>query len=225
MKNILKKLMVYVTCAAIILVTYGNQAFAKDLQTFSNENFDFFSKFYSKDTNIAVINSKGDDVTSWFLGKTQNLFENNRIEEIKDIIAQEEVVLHIITYKTDNMSRAYDKFKSVRSDMICFYRSDQNNATRIGVNAELVGGIWYNEATSQVTKVSNATYNILSIDTNTGLSVMTNNFKTGSSVQEGKGYFWGSCGFYSQGITTQNGVPYETYLDYGSQTVSFYAAP
>ena len=39
MKNILKKLMVYVTCAAIILVTYGNQAFAKDLQTFSNENF------------------------------------------------------------------------------------------------------------------------------------------------------------------------------------------
>lgn len=221
MKVILKRIAIFVIC--IVFVIDGGRVCAKDSNNIGNKSIDFITMFYSGSYDIMVTNSQEEDVTSCFLSKTQNLFDMNRIEEIKDIIAQDDLVLHVISY--DNFSRAYDKFKTVRSDMIYFELLDQNKATRICVTAELSGGIWYDENTSKVTKVSNATYNILSIDTNTGLSVTTNNFSTGSNVQSGKGYFWGRCGFVSQGQIVDNGIPYTTYLEYGPKTVSFYATP
>ncbi|MBO5033001.1 MAG: hypothetical protein J6D08_14185 [Lachnospiraceae bacterium] len=225
MKGKLKRLIICVFSIMLLCIIEEMDIFAEELVSIQNQNTDFITMFYSGEYHIAATNFEGEDITSLFLGQTQSLYEENKIDDIKDTIAQEGIVLHIISYSEDNVLRAYDKYKTVRSDMIYFELEDQNRATRICVTAELSGAIWYNENTSQVTKVSNTTYSILGIDTNTGLSVTTNDFSTGSSVQNGKGYFWGKCGFVSQGQIVQNGIPYTTYLEYGPKMVSFYAVP
>lgn len=87
------------------------------------------------------------------------------------------------------------------------------------VEAELKGGIWYDEASGQVKRTTKATYNIIGTETGTKYSISANDFSTGSRVSNGKGYFWGKCSFTGQ-MTDDYGIHH--YANFGSKQVSFY---
>lgn len=186
-----------------------------------NVHYEYLRKFYEGEQERHVVDSSGNDVTSSFIEKTKKLFYEGKTEEIFKIMGDENLVLHLISEEhapQEISTYAYDRYKVVKSDMIEFILSDQNDNTTIYVQAELSGGIWYNEATSEVTNVSNATYNILSIDHNGLWEVLNNDFKTGSSVVNGKGYFWGECHFYGQGVVDNT---YDVNLDFEPKEFHF----
>lgn len=217
-KKTIKRTVVFLLCAICCFNFNSSLAHANE-NTLGN-NIDYFALFYGGDYEILVTNSSGADVTNDFLNTTKDMYVDNDINSIKQLIGEQELVLRIIS-ETEMSTYAYDQYKSVRSEMMYFILNDKNFATTIEVTSELVGGIWYNPNTFLVTNVSTPTYNILTMRTNAaGIQLSANNFRTGSSVQNGKGYFWGECSFMGQ---NQDTLP--LYYDYGSKRVSFYATP
>lgn len=134
------------------------------------------------------------------------------------------MVLHIFSMEPNfgNVSTfGLDRYKNVASDMIVFYLTS-DNGIRLFVEAELKGGIWYDEASGQVKRTTKATYNIIGTETGTKYSISANDFSTGSRVSNGKGYFWGRCSFIGQMIDDYG---MHHYANFGSKQVSFYATP
>lgn len=221
-----KVLCLFILC--MILVIDCGTSFAKTKENViekANSENDFLNTFYSGKKEIYVTDEKGNNVTEKFLKKTREMYNNREVEEINEIIASENLVLHVVNEEIEEnslMQLAYEQYKSVRSEMF-YFELEAQNGSRITVTSELIGGIWYNPNTSRVTRVSNPTYTILSTDPSIG--VVTSNFKTGSSVSGGKGHFWGECSFEFHTQIVEQGVPYNVDISYGSKRVAFYATP
>lgn len=194
-------------------------------KAYSDDTY-YLSMFYSGYNNVLVTNSAEENVTEWFVSRTVPLFQQNNITEIKRIIAEEQLTLHVFT---ETQNYALEQYKSVRSDMQYFILWDKNYAVSLEVTSELVGGIWYNTNTGAVTRTSTPTYTILSKQCNSSsIETYANNFQTGSNVVSGKGHFWGSCSFGGQAYVKAKDNPYEQIklvYDFGSKRVSFNAVP
>lgn len=192
-------------------------------------HYDYLKKFYTSNQERYAVDAAGQDITTSFLYKTEDMFYQGNIEKIFEIMKEEEIVLHLLSSEKvfeEGETYAYSRYKTVESDVIEFVLSDQYDNTTLYVQAELTGGIWYNETTSEVTDVTSATYNILSTDCNGSWEILTNNFSTGSNVINGKGYFWGQCQFLGQGQSqSEDGIVIPINLDYGTKRVEFYAIP
>lgn len=188
----------------------------------SIENSDIIQEFYDNKEKVYVTDEACLDVTEQFWDETKYMYLEGDIETIKNYIVNNDLTLHLITNSNKIELQALAQYKSVTSEMIYFMLWDTNRATNIEVTAELKGGIWYDVATDEVVKVSNTTYNILTMRVGSpGISLYANDFQTGSSVINGKGYFWGKCHFYGEDPDNMYGYAY----DYGSKLASFYATP
>lgn len=223
------KRVIYLFMLCIVIAMNCSIAFAQTRQDNIENidtNNDFLDVFYGGEKEIYVTDDDGNIVTEKFLSETQAMYNNRNMEAIREIIGSKNLVLHIITEKSKKQDSittfAYEQHKTVRSEMFYFELTAQNGS-RITVTSELSGGIWYNANTLKVTRVSNATYTILSTDPSIG--VITNNFRTGSNVTNGKGYFWGECSFESHTQIIEQGVAINLDIPYGSKRVAFYAAP
>lgn len=187
------------------------------------ENGAALQTFYSNREAVYVNDGMCVDVTDQFWDETEYMYLENNWEGIKDYIVTNNLVLHLVLEDNAKVGTfALSQYKSVASEMIYFILWDTNRATNIEVTAELKGGIWYDVATDEVKRVSDATYNILTMQVGSpGISLYANDFQTGSSVVNGKGYFWGNCHFYGEDPDNMYGYAY----DYGTKLVSFYATP
>ena len=219
-----------IICAVCFFMTGNMIASAQSVNDIEeiDVHSEYLQKFFTTNQEKYVTDNEGNDVTESFFKRTIDKFMVGDIESIFQIMREEELVLHLISthqVPAENGLYAYDKFKTVRSDIIEFVLSDQYDNTTIYVQAELSGGIWYNEATGEVTNVTDSTYNILSIDCNGSWEILVNDFSTGSNVSDGKGYFWGQCRFLGQGQQNLNGITVTVDLDYGIKKVDFYAIP
>lgn len=227
MRKIIKHLWCIILGICMAGSLFGSNVYANASQSETNNVSDevsgstYLSRFYEGMQVRKVEDINGNDVTDTFLIRTQPMYENGDEEGINAIIRDEGLVLHIylMENKNDNITTfGLDKYKNVVSDMFYFVLTSDNGITLV-VESELKGGIWYDEASGEVKRTTNATYNIIAMSTNTNYSITANDFATGSSVSNGKGYFWGRCSFIGQ--MTENGVHY--YANFGSKQVSFYA--
>lgn len=223
----MKKIIGFLLCLMLGVCLAGGfetSVQAKDSVSEVNNFHNYLEKFYTETQLRKVEDVNGNDVTNEFIARTQNIFDKGDEGSIKKIMQEEELVLHIFSLESasGNISTfGLDRYKNVASDLISFYLTS-DNGVRLFVVSELKGGIWYDEASGKVKRTTNATYNIIGMETGTKYSVTANDFATGSSVSNGKGYFWGRCSFIGQ-MTDDYGTHY--YANFGSKQVSFYATP
>lgn len=183
----------------------------------------YLDRFYEETNYRKVEDVNGNDVTDLFVSRTKSMYEVGDVESIKNIIQEEEFVLHLYSVEsgsTNISTFGLNRYKNVVSDMFYFALTSDNGVTLL-VESELKGGIWYDEASGQVTRTSTPTYNIIATETNTGYNITPNDFSTGSRVENGKGFFWGRCSF--TGIMIEKGVVFRA--NFGSVQKSFWAVP
>lgn len=226
MKKTFAGMMVCIICIVSFSFMNSDSVYAKDNEDLilPNNHLEFLTLFFSNTYNVYLTNGNAEDVTIFLLPKMQSLFEENKIDDVNKIIQNEDLVLHIVLDSEKQYNGnlfAYDRFKTVESEILDFYLRDQYDGTTLYVQTLLSGGIWYNENTNEVTNVSEAKLTITGWDTTVvGMEIAANDISTGSNVVGGKGYFWGQCSFV--GLRSGQGIED---LYYGSKRVSFYAVP
>lgn len=223
-KNLFIKAILFVLCIAGVFCFNTNVVKANSDILLLDKSYDeqkYFEAFYSKEYDILVTNRNDQDVTDYFLEKTNDLFDKNDIESIKNILANENLRMHIIKEEiTPIETYALEQFKTVEDFIVDYYTA--NTGTVMEFACVLKGGIWYNPNTFQVTRTSSPTLDVTYMGVAPGIEPSCNSISTGSSVRSGKGYFWAT--FTLQGFFSDHGLEYLP-LDYGTHTVSFYATP
>ena len=188
------------------------------------EKNNFFEEFYSGDYCILVEDKNGQDVTEYFLNKTEWLYELNDVNGIKEIMKTEGLIAHVYKEQVSACSAyALEQYKSV-SDIFVEYYEDDKYGTTMEFGAELVGGLWYNPNTDEVTKTSSPTFKVNVMNAPMKITPFCNGIQTGSRVSNGKGYFWASYTITGQSYADEHGTIALSY-NYGSHTSSFYATP
>ena len=208
----------------------GNHVYAStEKQNMFINNSEILDDFFSAKEKRYAVNLQGDDCTDVFLNRTEKLYKNREFQEIKRIMAEEAISLHVI--KSNGVANkplnevspyAYNKQKRVTSDYMSGVIFDTYRATTLEYQVELAGVITYNPNTDEVKAVSSPQLYVHEM-TSSVFGAIERHYadKTSAKVQNGKGYFWASTHFAAQ--ASQDGV---TFLyDYGVKSFSFYAVP
>ena len=173
---------------------------------------------YAGYENVYVEDSEGEDVTRGFIEDTQDYYNSNNFEKIKDYICENGYI--IVDEKLSMSTMESSTSKTVRKDFY-FILDSKKGIGRIEVGSELVGGVWYKRASGEVVRTSTPTYRVTYIGAGAAYSITTNDFSTGSYVSNGAGYFWGECSFVGNFNETQNGVPVSFTEYFGKKRVNF----
>lgn len=227
LSNLFKLILTLVICLAMGSFTDFQIAYANDNSLLGNQTdsaYDYFASFYSGEKDILVTNQNEQDVTNSFLSRTADLFYENDIESIKKLMAKEGLRTHIFTEVIMPMQLfGLEQYKSVYDDMADYYE-EPNHHTVMEFRCRLIGGIWYDSNTFQVTRVSNPTFQIVSMGTPMGIEPSCNDIQTGSNVISGKGYFWARFTLSGAYYDEKGACWFRDYY-YGTHTISFYATP
>lgn len=214
-KRIYKSISLVLTII-VVLVFNASIAFA-DVQ--KSEDYDYYKEFYSGQYNVFVVNEDGLDVTEEFIRKTEGLFNSGKIRDIKNILAQEKLVMHLLKETVMPMqSYALEQYKVVDDFIATTYAAENNSSVKMDFRATLKGGIWYNPNTDKVTRTSTPVFTVEHMFS-TGVDLSCNSIRTGSDVRSGKGYFWAT--YSIDGFTNKPAPP----LYFGTHTMSFYGKP
>lgn len=214
-KRIYKSISLLLTIIGVLV--FNVSIVLADVQ--KSEEYDYYKEFYSGQYNVFVVDEEGLDVTEDFIKKTEGLFDNEKIGDIKNILAKEKLVMHLLKETVIPMqSYALEQYKIVDDFIATTYAAENNSSVTMDFRASLKGGIWYNPNTDEVTGTSAPVFTVEYMFS-TGVGLSCNSVRTGSDVRSGKGYFWAT--FSIDGFTDAPAPP----LYFGTHTMSFYGKP
>lgn len=79
-----------------------------------------------------VVNEEGLDVIEDFIKRTEGLFNNGKIGDIKNILAQEKLVMHLLKETVKAMqSYALEQYKIVDDFIATIYAAENNSSVKM----------------------------------------------------------------------------------------------
>jgi len=189
---------------------------------------DFANKAFTNIDTLHVTNQEGEDVTNYFIDKTENLFKQNDYKAIQDLIVNEKLVPSIensVVSKTNN-----DIMRSSRTQYC--YEIITNSYNLQGQvqswQVLLSGTITYNPNTGQIYSSSSPAFSLYSTSgINPQLTAELKSVSAGYQILTSKVRYYATytlevyVGGYIEGMD----LPILKMISFGSNLAQFYAYP